>query len=143
MRGHLSGIDSINLHSYSVSMAVLQTLNRFVDAFERLDIDEMMSCFAEEASSFFPVNHYPTYIQGKDEIRDRFEEVLVKIQGAGLTRMELPVRDLEIADYGDTALATFQIFDNDISRRTLLLKNTGEEWRIVHLHASNAPLEEL
>ena len=44
--------------------------------------------------------------------------------------------------FGDAAIATFHIRDGDLSRRTLVLRRSHDEWLIQHLHASNAPLEE-
>ena len=117
-------------------------LNCFVKAFEALDLDGMMNCFSEDATSFFPVNHYPSRLNSKQEITDRFEHVLGKIKAAGLSRISLPIQDLDIVNYGEIALATFHILDNDMSRRSILLKKEWDGWLISHLHASNAPLEE-
>lgn len=117
-------------------------LRRFVEAFESLDLDGMMSCYSDEATSFFPVRHHHPKISGKSQIRQQFGKVIDKITAAGLDRISLPVQDMEIADYGETALATFHIMDDTLSRRTLVLRKNKEEWLITHLHASNVPLED-
>jgi ketosteroid isomerase-like protein len=122
-------------------MDVEHTLNQFIKAFEKLNLEEMMGCFTEDATSFFPVHHYPSKIVGKPQITARFEDVLRKINAAGVSRISLPIRDLDVVMYGDTALATFHIMDNDLSRRTIVLRRIDNEWLIAHLHASNAPLE--
>lgn len=123
-------------------MDVLPVLVRFIESFEVLDLTSMMQCFSDDATSFFPSRHFPSKISGKQQITNQFEQVIKKIKAAGLTQIALPVEDLEILNYGETALATFQIRDSDLSRRTLILRKTDENWLITHLHASNAPLEE-
>ena len=106
-------------------MDVEQALNRFIEAFEGLNLEGMMQCFSEDATSFFPVNHYPSKIVGKPQITIRFEDVLRKINAAGLSQISLPVRDLDIVEYGDIALATFHIMDNDLSRRSIVLSGVS------------------
>jgi hypothetical protein len=41
--------------------------------------------------------------------------------------------------YGNTALVTFHLIpkSNYLSRRTLVVIKEKEEWKIVHLHATN------
>jgi ketosteroid isomerase-like protein len=123
-------------------MTVLPVLIRFIESFEVLDLEGMMSCFSEGSTSFFPSHHSPSKIVGKPQIASQFEQVIQKIRAAGLTQISLPVEELDIVNYGETALATFQIRDNDLSRRTLVLRKMEKTWVITHLHASNAPLEE-
>ena len=62
-----------------------------------------------------------------------------KIRNAGLSQISLVAEDIDLMVFGDVALATFHIRDDDLSRRTLVLKQRNEKWVIVHLHASNAP----
>jgi ketosteroid isomerase-like protein len=123
-------------------MDVFPVLIRFIESFKVLDIEAMMSCFAEDSTSFFPSHHYSSKIVGKSQIRARFEQVINKIKAAGLTQIALPVEDLDTMNYGETALATFHIRDSDLSRRTVVLRKNEDEWLISHLHASNAPLED-
>ena len=123
-------------------MAISVCLNHFVQAFEALDLKGIMECFSQDATSFFPVHHYPHKINDKAEITEQFRNVISKIKEAGLTRISLPVQDLDIFEFGEVALATFHIMDNDLSRRTIVLKKENGTWLITHLHASNAPLED-
>lgn len=123
-------------------MDEFSTLTRFTQAFEQLNLEEMMTCFSENATAFFPAHHHPTRINGKKELTLRFRNVLKKIRDAGHDSISLPVQDLELTQYGAVTLATFHIRDNDLSRRTIILEKTDETWGITHLHASNAPLED-
>ena len=117
-------------------------LIRFINAFSRLDLDEMMSCYADDATAFFPIAHRTTFIDGKEEIRKAFANVIAKVHAAGLNSLKMEPEDVKIQKLGDTAIATFQVRDDDLSRRTLVLRREQEYWVIQHLHASNAPLEE-
>lgn len=121
---------------------VQETLDRFITAFEGLRIEDMMDHYAEDATSFFPVEHHKTKLVGKDQIKGAFQRVIEKIRSAGLSRISLVVEDLMVDQYDNIAVATFHIRDNTLSRRTLVLRKTGDRWLITHLHASNAQLEE-
>lgn len=114
----------------------------FIDAFSRLDIEDMMSCYADDATAFFPIAHRTTFLDGKTEIRKAFAQVIAKVHAAGLSRLEMEPEDVKIQRLGDTAIATFHIRDGDLSRRTIVLRRLRGYWLIQHLHASNAPLEE-
>jgi hypothetical protein len=52
--------------------------------------------------------------------------------------MDLQPRDLNIQIFGEVAIATFHLDDRPgfLNRRTIVLHNTPEGWKIVHLHAS-------
>ena len=118
------------------------TLSRFTSAFSQLDLDGMMICYASDATAFFPIAHHATFLDGKEEIREAFARVISKIRAAGLNRIKLDLEEGKVQRFGDTAIATFHIRDGDLSRRTLVLTRSRDEWLIQHLHASNAPLEE-
>ncbi len=118
------------------------TLNRFNAAFSKLDLDGMMMCFANDATAFFPIAHRTTFLDGKEEIGEAFANVISKIRAAGLNGIRLDLEDVKVQRFGDAAIATFHIRDGDLSRRTLVLRRSHDEWLIQHLHASNAPLEE-
>ena len=118
------------------------TLSRFYAAFSKLDLDGMMMCFTDDSTSFFPIAHRATFLDGKDEIGDAFANVISKIRAAGLDGIKLEIEDVKVQRFGDAAIATFHIRDGDLSRRTLVLRRFHGDWLIQHLHASNAPLEE-
>ncbi len=117
-------------------------MSRFNAAFSKLDLDGMMMYFADESTSFFPIAHRATFLDGKDEIGEAFVKVISKIRAAGLDGIKLDVEDVKVQRFGDAAIATFHLRDGDLSRRTLVLRRVHDDWLIQHLHASNAPLEE-
>jgi len=118
------------------------TLSRFTAAFSQLDLDGIMICYASDATAFFPIAHQATFLDGKEEISEAFAKVLSKIRAAGFNSIKLDLEDVKVQRFGDAAIATFHIRDGDLSRRTLVLTRSHDEWLIQHLHASNAPLEE-
>ena len=117
-------------------------LNDFLKAFSRLDLEGMMVFFEDDATSFFPSSHHIVMLDGKEEIKDAFEKVISKIHAAGHRSIKLDPEDVKTQLFGDTAIVTFHIRDNDLSRRTLVLRRNADGWFIQHLHASNAPLGE-
>jgi ketosteroid isomerase-like protein len=121
---------------------VQDILIRFVNGFSKLDLEKTVSCFSDDATSFFPIAHHTTFLDGKHEIREAFASVISKIKAAGHNSIRLEPEDIKIQKLGEAAIVTFHIRDRDLSRRTLILRNTREGWIIQHLHASNAPLEE-
>jgi len=121
---------------------IQETLSGFNIAFSKLDIDGMMIHFTNDATAFFPIAHRTTFLDGKEEIEAAFSRVLSKIRAAGLDGIRLDVEDVKVQRFGDAAIATFHIRDGDLSRRTLVLRRSHDDWLIQHLHASNAPLEE-
>jgi ketosteroid isomerase-like protein len=120
--------------------SISESLQGFLDAFSNLNLDKMMEYFDEEATAFFPIKHEREKLQGKQKIKDTFSNVINKISNAGLNQIKLDAEAIEITDFGDSALVTFLIHDNELNRRTLVLKRKNGRWLIFHLHASNAPL---
>jgi ketosteroid isomerase-like protein len=121
---------------------IQDTLDRFLTAFSNLRLDEMVACFTEDSTAFFPIAHHHPLREGREAIREVFSRVLAKIRGSGATSIRLEPEDLRVEQYGDAAIATFHIRDNELNRRTLVFRKMGDGWGIQHLHASNAPLEE-
>lgn len=121
-------------------MLVSETLHGFLDAFSNLQLNDMMKYFDNEATAFFPIKYEHQKLVGKQDIREAFSKVIKNVKKAGLTKISLDAEDIEITCFADIALVTFYIRDNELNRRTLVLKQCKERWFIIHLHASNAPL---
>jgi ketosteroid isomerase-like protein len=117
-----------------------ETLDRFIQAFNNLRLGEMVACYTDDATAFFPVAHHHARLEGREAIRGAFERVLGRIKSSGAKGMSLDPEDTLIKTFGDAAIVTFHIRDDDLSRRTLVLRKEGDDWGIEHLHASNAPL---
>ncbi len=118
------------------------TLNGFLRAFSELKLDEMMAYYADDATSFFPFKHHSPRLDGKEAIRAAFARVFSKVRDSGATRIRLEAEDVHVQEFDGVAVVTFHIRDDDLSRRTLVLRSAQGRWLIEHLHASNAPLPE-
>ena len=103
-------------------------------------LDEMISFFSDDATAFFPVEHNVLRIQGKETIRKVFAKVINRMKSSGMTRIKLDAEDVYVQMLSDIAIVTFHIRDTSLSRRTLVLQYGNGEWKIKHLHASNASL---
>ena len=60
--------------------AVEQATSRFLTSFENLDMPAFMSCFAEDATVFFPTPEPPERFNGKAAIRTHFQQVFDAIR---------------------------------------------------------------
>ena len=118
------------------------TLNGFLRAFSELKLDEMMAYYADDATSFFPIRHHSPRLDGKEAIREAFARVLSRVRDSGATRIRLEAEDVHVREFDGVAVVTFHIRDDDLCRRTLVLKPSRGRWLIEHMHASNAPLPE-
>jgi len=116
------------------------TLSGFLRAFSELKLDEMMAYYADDATSFFPFRHHSQRLVGKEAIREAFARVLSRIKDSGASSIRLEALDVHVQEFDGVAVATFHIRDDELSRRTLVLRLSQGRWLIEHMHASNAPL---
>jgi nicotinamidase-related amidase/ketosteroid isomerase-like protein len=117
-------------------------LNAFVQAFSRLDLESMLACFADDATAFFPAEHEANRLQGKEAIRPAFGAVIERLRDRGVNHLPLEPVELKLDEQGGSVVATFHLEGDTLGRRTFVLCRTGTDWRIVHLHASNARASE-
>jgi ketosteroid isomerase-like protein len=114
------------------------TLQTFLDAFSKLDLETMISCFADDSTAFFPSEHQIERLVGKTSIKNAFNDVITKVKRSGAGNLKLETKDVIAQRFGEVAILTFQIFDTQTSRRTLVMKRGLEGWQVIHMHASNA-----
>src|SRR5262249_55910621 len=117
-------------------------LEAFLRALSRLDLDALLDCFDHQATAFLPAEHQPARLEGATAIGNAFAAVLGRVRATGATSIPLEAQDLHVQQWGDTAVATFHLRGEHLSRRTFVLRRRAGQWRIVHLHGSNAPLDE-
>lgn len=125
--------------------AVEAFIQKFLRAFEDLDMQQFIACFADDATVFFPAPEPPERVQGKQAIQQRFERVFASIRSSAksgppfhrLLPEELSIQLLP----GQAAVVSFHLRNKErIGRRTLVLTNTNGRWLILHLYASNVPV---
>jgi hypothetical protein len=125
--------------------AIESFTRKFLRAFEDLDIQQFIACFADDATVFFPIPEPPERVNGKQAIQQRFERVFASIRStarSGPPFQRLVPEDLSIQLMpGQTAVVSFHFRNEErIARRTLVLTNGNGQWLILHLHASNVPI---
>jgi uncharacterized protein (TIGR02246 family) len=125
---------------------VTRLVERFLQAFEKLDMANFIRCFADDATVYFPQPEPAGRFDGKEAIKTHFEQVFAAIRRTS-TRSTPPFHrlipeDLRVQLLGDSsAVVTFRLSNADrIARRTLVLEKLGNAWFIVHVHASNVPV---
>jgi ketosteroid isomerase-like protein len=122
-------------------------VQRFLTAFENLDLDAFIACFDDDATVFFPTPEPPQRFDGKAAVRAHFSQVFAAIrQGSQATAPpyhRLAPEDLTVQPLGrDAALVSFHLRNAErIARRTLVLSRGSGGWTIRHLHASNVARE--
>lgn len=125
--------------SASAESEVRGTLAKFLTAFDNLDWETFRSTFDDEATVFYP-RAVPERANGREEFEKTFKVIFQQIR-AGKTAapfMDIQPKELKLQIYGDIAIATFQLYDKPgaINRRTIVLHKVRQDWKIVHLHAS-------
>jgi len=124
-----------------------KTLVQFVQAFDNLDWDRFSSFFSEDATTFQP-RKFIRRAENKTEIESQFRQVFERVRGDQTKPpyMDLRPLDLRIQMLGaDVAVTTFHLDDRPgvLNRRTLVWQHLKSAWKIVHIHASEVPLQEV
>jgi ketosteroid isomerase-like protein len=117
----------------------------FIVAFNNLDWEKFRVFFDDNATIFHPAQ-FPRRLVGRSEYEKAWLDVFAGIRtGSGRSKppyMELRPEDMEVQLLNDVAIVTFHLNrgHNSIGRRTLVWRKSSQEWRIIHLHASNLEL---
>lgn len=127
-------------------VAIQALTDRFLAAFENLDLDRFMACLATDATVFFPTPEPPERFDGQPAIRDHFQQVFAAIRHASSATSppyhRLRPEELEIQVLGsEVGVVTFHLRDAQrTARRTLVVSKVDGVWLVRHLHASNVPM---
>lgn len=130
----------------------LATAEAFVTALNNADLDALVGTFADDATIFLPFSSSPARVTGKDRIRGAFDSFFrrVRASGQGPPYMRNSPADVHVQHFDGTAVVTFHLGalpdptakePSKFSRRTVVLREVGEKWFIVHMHASNMVFE--
>lgn len=117
-------------------------LSSFIGAFNTLDWERFCACFAQDATVFHPDNPETERlerIEGRAAIEHSFKPVFDAASRMS-PRQRIEPQRVHVQFLSSAAVVTFE-FDRphgSLGRRTLVLKQDSEGWKIVHLHASNA-----
>jgi ketosteroid isomerase-like protein len=120
-----------------------QAARAFLDAFDRLEWDRFRSYLADDMTMFFPFAQTPSRVDGREAVERVFESFFraerrqLADSGAPITQGLNP-RDMKVQLAGaDAAVVTFHLgSEKSPARRSLVLRRTGSEWKVIHWHAS-------
>ena len=120
---------------------VMATVQTFIRANETANLELIVGTFDDAATVFFPGGQAQR-ANGKGEIREGFAGLFKQRTGA----ITITPRNVSIQMFDDLAIVTAHLSDlpttpirepMTFSRRTFVLRQVGDRWLIVHLHASN------
>jgi ketosteroid isomerase-like protein len=122
------------------ALAAQKAAENFVQAFNDLDWERFEKCWADDATVFNPFVEVARRISGKPEImaffRNRFDSL--KKPDSKPPYLKIQPKDLQIRMLKGAALVTFHLGgETGLGRRTLILEKQGNNWLIIHLHASS------
>ena len=132
---------------------VHDTLARFIRDFNNFDMDIVASYFADDATLFprtFMSDSGTADMVLTDYCREdgpgpfkSLEKFAAELsaQSSGPPYMNLEPADTEIQVFGETAIVTFHLHDpGRHARRTFIFIKRNNDWKIIHLHASNVQI---
>ena len=120
-------------------------VQEFLTAFNDLDMPRFLACFATDAVMFHPPSPaprtFPTRVEGRQAIERTFQVVFDQIRvRSGRTAppfQNIQPQDVLVQRFDGFAVVTFHLGSDKVrGRRTLVYRQVGAAWTIVHLHAS-------
>ncbi len=128
------------------SAAVAQAIRVFLTAFEHLDWQPFRAAFSDSATIFQPAAQMAERVSGPRGIDSTFRAVFADIRShatGGPPFHRLNPTDLRIQPLSPgLVLVTFHLRNAErLARRTVIFRQEGANWRILHLHASNVAVK--
>lgn len=129
---------ALSLTPLSASPTPEAAATEFLEAFKNMDEARFDGFFAPDVTMFFPDGPFPERrVEGREAVLATFHEFFALVKGRGRTTLNIDPIDRRIQLYGEVAIVTFELdSDEAVGRRSIVLRRTGDDWRIVHFHAS-------
>jgi ketosteroid isomerase-like protein len=122
------------------SLEVISAANTFIKAFISFDWETFRNSFSKDATIFFPSWKEGKRRNGKKEVEETWLQMFPGfIDSTKKVTINILPKDFVVQLYGKTAIVSFHLGDGEkyLSRRTIVFIKENENWKIVHLHASN------
>ncbi|MBS0376754.1 MAG: nuclear transport factor 2 family protein [Proteobacteria bacterium] len=119
-------------------------VRQFVAALNALDEAGLIACLAEDVTLFNPdIPEAPSQhrLNGRSAVEASFHTVIGAATAGGQRRLpDVRPQNLDVRVFGSAALVTFEFprAGTSFGRRSFVLAKRGRDWRIIHLHSSNA-----
>jgi ketosteroid isomerase-like protein len=122
---------------------VAAAVAEFVNAINAFDAERLGRTFADDITGFFPGLPFPAArVEGRANVQGAFAQLFAQLRQRGTRSASLQPRATGVQLYGDVAVASFHLVgQQEVGRRTLVLRRVGARWLIVHMHASVAPVQ--
>jgi ketosteroid isomerase-like protein len=110
----------------------------FLDAFKSMDQARFDQFFAPDVTMFFPDGPFPkTRVEGREAVLASFHEFFALVRKRGRTALNITPINRRVQLYGEVAVVSFGLeSDETVGRRSIVMRKMGNDWRIVHFHAS-------
>jgi hypothetical protein len=125
--------------------AITTFLVGFIEDFNNLDWPSFRARFRDDATIFFPQQYQVRRAAGRVDTDAAWDAVFGSIRAAsgktGPPFMHLRPQEIVVQELAGSAIATFILqsgTDGTVGRRSLVLAETADGWKIVHLHGSTA-----
>jgi len=116
---------------------VAAAFEAFIAAFNALDFERFRRCLAPEVTLFAPRSSDASLIEGVARVQAHFAAVFEAEAPAGPGIRPERLRTASLGGHGALVTFEFERPGGSIGRRTLVFHRIADEWKIVHLHASN------
>jgi len=122
---------------------LMQAAAHFLRVFDNMEWEPFRAAWSSAPSVFFPFRDTPERVEGPAvaiRFRAFFDEVTATREGPPYLRLQ--PQQLRAEVIGSAGLVTFMFNPSPgtIARRTLLFVREGGQWKLAHMHASNAEL---
>ncbi len=121
--------------------ALVQAAERFLTVFDNLDWEPFAAAWAASPSVFFPFADTPERVEGA-AVATRFQKFFKEMRAtrSGPPYLRLNPQELRAEVMGSTGLVTFMLgrSPGGVGRRTLVFIRQDGQWKLAHMHASNA-----
>lgn len=113
-----------------------------INATNALDAERLGRTMADDVTVFFPGPPFQAArAQGRAPVQNAFAQLFAQLRQRGTRTVNLQPAGLQVQLYGDTAIATFHLLgQQEVGRRTLVLRRIAGRWLVAHMHASVAPI---
>lgn len=111
----------------------------FLDAFSSMDQARFDRFFAPEVTMFFPDGPFPEKrVEGRKAVLAAFHKFFALARKHGRTALNIAPLDKRVQLYGEVAIVSFGLQSGKtVGRRSIIFRKIGNDWRIVHFHASS------
>lgn len=120
---------------------VRTVVQSMLQAIDHGDASGLASVWSEDSSMFFPFLNSPRLALGKAAILARFTTLFAKFKAGGTKPpyVGFTFDDVRVDIFGDAALCSLSYpVKGLLARRSFVLVRENAEWRIKHVHGSNA-----